>query len=166
MFLKCKPTWLSGLISQKCWTSTRRSLGTWCTWKSDHSDDDVRKKSLFSGTASGVRVWWARFLKVSGSSHKKTFTHGCYTQMSLMPPFHSVSAHHLVSVFHRVSYARRGKWSISADWQLDNVYILPKRTSDTLSPLEKHFGQWHHQISFLDHRNAVPSCWCHVAWSC
>lgn len=81
--------------------------------------------------------------------------------MSLSPLFHRASAHHLVSVFHRVSYTRIHKWSISADWQLDNVYILPKRICDTLSQSEKHFGQWHHQISFLDHRKAVPSCWCH-----
>lgn len=163
VFLKWKPTWLSSLISQKCWLSTRRSLGTWSMRKSDHSNHKIREKTLFSGTFPGVLIWWVRFLKVSGSSHKKSFTHGHYTQMSLSPLFHC--AHHLVSVFHRVSYTRISKWSISAGWQLDNVYILPKRTCDTLSQSEKHFGQWHHQISFLDHRKAVPSCWCHVAWS-
>lgn len=62
-----------------------------------------------------------------------SFIHGCYTQVSFILLFHRVPAHHLVSVFHMVSHNRRDNQSLSSDWQLDNISILPKRTHDTLS---------------------------------
>lgn len=45
---------------------------------------------------------------------------------SLTPFYCSVSAHHLVSAFQRISCTRMGKRSISADWQLDDVCLLPR----------------------------------------
>lgn len=41
--------------------------------------------------------------------------------------------HTIWFVFHMVSHSRRDNRSISSDWQLDNISVLPKRTHDTLS---------------------------------
>lgn len=131
VFQKQKPAWQRGLVSQSGWVSARRSLGTQYTWKSHHSNDAIRK-SLFSGTDSVVlsdaQDFWRCFspecvlcMDVSDS------------QVSLILLFHGVPAHHLVSLFHMVSPDRRDNQSLSSDWQLDNISVLPKRTHDTLS---------------------------------
>lgn len=66
VFQKQKPAWLRGLVSQNCWVSARRSLGTQYTWKSDHSNDAIWRKCLFSGTDSVHKL-------SEDSSHKNEF---------------------------------------------------------------------------------------------